>query len=161
MRRNLLAIGFIFSTITDVCLFLVFPFLLAFGTYPLSIILRGVGWIKLGKESKFKIFTVTGVGILILGFSFYIMMLSGITESLLFIIMPWVIYSLMEFSSYIKVNKVFGVKLIGIAMIIFMSALPLFPRTPLEGEQLLQSFRYAFIPLLVSSIITAISFLRK
>jgi len=168
MRKPLLGAGFVLSAITDFALLLTalfFPmvFNLAFGTFPLSIILRGIGWIRLGKESKFRLFVATGSAVLVLGLIFYVSLM--VAKELSLSIALWIVYSMMELLSYIKVNRALGNRLIIFACIsiigIATTALITLPKPTALGLETLSPLRYALIFLLSSSIIAAISFLKK
>jgi len=169
MRKPWLGIGFTLSAITDfLLLFTALPlllgaFYLAFGTYPLSVIIRGIGWIKLGRESRVRLFKAAGSAVIILGLLFYVSLLAA--KEPRFSIIVWIVYSLMEFSAYVKVSSTLGTRLIGFACISIIGiatvvwiAVPDAATLRLEA---LPRLSYAFIFLLASSLIAAVSFLRK
>ncbi len=150
--RPLGTLGFIFSAITVAALLPIPPIMVAFVTYPISIIVRAIAWILTGlKTGKFHIATGAAVGIL--GSIFYLLItvsggLIGKAEHLIFL---WMIYSTFEFISYIKLKgatRTFlgaSVNIVGIIL-----AYPLII--------IHKSYHPVLIPLLISAIMAAISF---
>jgi|GEM_PF-1944793 hypothetical protein len=70
IKNYLLTTGFSFSLLTD---FFILDSAatgigLAIGTYPISILLRGIGWILLASKLSIKMFSFTWIIVLFLGF---------------------------------------------------------------------------------------------
>jgi hypothetical protein len=124
--RALLAIGFIFSFLTDVSMVtLILP---ALFTYPVSILLRGFGWIFIGRRIG-GFYYLTGFLVLVFGALLYLSIVyEPIRDSQLSRMFPlyWIIYSVFELLSYISLGRLSSlfyaacISILGIAMVAYM-----------------------------------------
>ncbi len=125
-HRILLSLGFIFSFFTDVSMVtLILP---ALYTYPISIFLRGFGWIILGRRIN-RFYYTTGISVLIFGALLYLSVVyPPVRDSQLGKIFPlfWIIYSIFELLSYIslgRLSKLFYaacISALGISIVAYM-----------------------------------------
>lgn len=134
--KILLGVGFIFSAITTGLLGLatsalgiVFAGLapIALYTYLVGFILRGVGWIGLGRSFS-NLYKITGIMVLLLGIGVVIFFSMKIA---LMMALSWSIYTLLEFYSYStlrKISKLFTgamISIIGLIIVdINLAAIP-------------------------------------
>ena len=175
MSQKILGTGFLLSFITQL-LILINPFLafIAIFTYIGSIILRTIGWNKMGQITNEGYYSKIGIAVLILGILFISLVLgSQIVEQIfgpndylyVFIaILMWVIYSLLEWVAYLKLfragKRIFAgsaISVIGILVIIAI-AINLTTSNVAEAIFLILFFRAGILFLAISSLISAIGF---
>jgi len=164
----ILGLGFIFSAITIALLFGVTTSVFAFLTYPISVILRIIGWIKLRQYKT--LYLIIGVMIIILSPIYYLgflMMetwvnLLGIAFGPLLgmLISVWIIYSIFEAIGYFSLGKestrlFYGALISLVGILIVVIHIP----TILVSKSINILLKlYPALPfLLISSIIAAIS----
>jgi hypothetical protein len=166
--RALGFIGFILSGITNILVIGMITAYYALFTYPISILFRGMGWIVISRAMRRKLYLLTGLAVLILGFIFFVNV-GGFGEAfskrfvtgskIIFPIIVWTIYSLTEFVSYNRLrgySKMFNVShisILGIAIILGAALI-------FVEEEIVSYIIVGSIPLLVSSFSAAIAFLR-
>ncbi len=109
--KILLGVGFIFSAITTGLLGLATSIigiafaglaLMALYTYLIGFILRGIGWIGLGRSFS-NLYKITGIMVLLLGIGVVMFFFMKIA---LMMALLWSIYTLLEFYSYSTLRKV-------------------------------------------------------
>jgi len=100
LGKILLSLGFIISFLTNLLIATYIFALLALYTYGATVSLRGLGWLLLRRFTKVNI--LTGIVVLILGWAFLLLGLSTGRA----ILTLWVLYSLVEAYSYIKMSRV-------------------------------------------------------
>lgn len=161
-----LGMGFIFSAITIASLLVPYILLLAFFTYPISVILRIIGWLRMGRVMKF--FGFVGSVMILLSPLYYlgyfiggsIAPLLGITMwgLLTIMIVSWAIYSIFEALSYFYLaregNKAFYGALISIPGIILV----LYQYRIILSNDLMTALAYLYYALLfliISSLLAA------
>ena len=177
--KNILGIGYIFSFLTLLALFSIIGVFIALITYPLSIILRSIGWVSLGRNLEEGKYKLTGISDIILGFLFFVSILGGEaisnvigigSEYILFMgLIFWATYSIIEWVSYLTFFKK-GLKLfigsmisiIGIILTLAFYGSALMGGNGGLGELfiLLYILRVSTVFLMVSSLITAIAFFK-
>ena len=163
------AVGFLFSAATNTLILGMITAIYALFTYPISILLRGVAWIKLFRESGDKYYMATGIATLILGMLVFTMFLPssdtlGIwgdrdgLETLAIPIFIWTIYSLFELRAYYRLRiytRMFTIAQVSIVGIIIVLMI-VFGMPDTRAETLV----YGVPPLLLSSITAAAGFLK-
>lgn len=121
-----LGIGYIFSFLTLLSFLGGSTAIFAFFTYPISIILRAIGWIRLG--ISINKYLITGIAVIILAPIYYIGFLYqefiiditglGVGQLLVILLSIWLIYSIFEAIGYFMLsqddNKIFYGALISI-----------------------------------------------
>ncbi len=100
--KLLLGVGFIFSAITTGSIGSLFLAFIALYTYLIGVVLRGAGWIVLGRSFS-KLYVVTGIIVLLFGIG---VLSSFLMENISMMILLWSIYTLMEFYSYFTLRKI-------------------------------------------------------
>ncbi len=167
IHRILLTIGFIFSFFTDVSMVtLILP---ALFTYPISILLRGFGWLILGRGIN-GFYYLTGISVLMLGALLYLSVVyEPLRDSQLGRMFPlfWIIYSVFELLSYISLRRLNSsfyaacISILGIAIVVYMTISQTIPGfSSAEYSALSPAILALFATLSLSSLAAAISFSR-
>ena len=162
--RVLGGLGFIFSAITDMLVLSIFLSYLAMITYPISILLRGVACILLSGSLKNRFYAAVGILVMFLGALFFLTLLGGgdlleAGPSELFIpVVIWAVYSLIEFSAYLRLriySKVFlgaMISIVGIAVLLLGVILPA------TSDEMYQYLQAGLVPLIISALMASIGF---
>lgn len=166
-HRILLSLGFIFSFFTDISM--VTMILPALFTYPISIFLRGFGWIILGRRIS-GFYYITGIFVLIFGALLYLSVVyQPVRDSQLGRMFPlfWIIYSVFELLSYISLGRLSGlfyiacISILGIAIVAYMMISQTMPGySQSEHPASSPSILALFATLSISSLAAAISSLK-
>ncbi len=162
-----LGVGFIFSAVSIGSLLVPIISIFAFFTYPISVILRAIGWIRLGASVRKYIFTAIAIIIFApvyyLGFFINeaVSKALSITSSqfLAIMILAWVIYSIFELIGYFwlgrEATRIFYgamISIVGILIVILH-----IPNIWVSDDILSLASLYIALPfLLTSSIIAAV-----
>jgi len=162
-----LGIGFIFSFLTITSLLTLVLAMATLLTYPISTLLRAIGWVLLGRW-KLRRFIVTGMAVIILapivygGFIFNqaIQNTFNLTfgQVLAIMIIAWAIYSFFEFASYYFLGRE-ETKLFYGAMISILGILIILLNIPSVIEKGLDAFDAIYPGLFflwISSLLAAI-----
>jgi len=174
MVRNLsdsgnavLGIGYFFSVLTILTFLGGSTAVFAFFTYPISIVLRGVGWIRLG--INIKKYLITGIAIIVLAPLYYMGFLFNepvsktlglkIGQLLAILLAIWLIYSIFEAVGYFMLGRDNNKRFYG-ALISIIGLLVVFYNLPViwsgKGLETLILLYPALPFLLLSSIFAAI-----
>ena len=173
----MLGLGFVLSFITLVLLATIYGAFLAFFTYIVSILLRGIGWISLSKAVNKRFFVGVGFSVIVCGLLFIesliridiIMLATGLPENIIIlgIFSFWIIYSIIEWFGYLVIAKTWKslfcgsmVSLIGISVLLITLLCGITIQYGINMV-IICPLRYYIIllPLIVSSLISAIGFL--
>ena len=158
--RVLLIIGFILSILTNIFLLLIYTVLLSLYIYPVSILFRGLGWLSSGVYIRVNI--LSGLAVLILGFSLFIGLVGEHINSISLIIYLWSIYTVLEACSYYRLSKyapVFKVGMISLLGVVYsILIINIFPGL-WEGVSNDSDIVIYFIPVYILNIISCISVL--
>ena len=155
--------GYLISFIIGILWLTIFGLMYAVVLYPVTILLRTIGWSSAAKSFKKKLFYVTAAVVLLLGFIIFVSILSqvGDVETVKTLTILWAIYSLIEFVSYgllIKYSKIFVASLSSIIGILVMVN---FITTPVTQVQEIYTFAVIAVPfLIISSLASFIGFFR-
>ncbi|MEM1610813.1 MAG: hypothetical protein QXQ57_04105 [Sulfolobales archaeon] len=163
-HRVLLTMGFIFSFLTDVSMAtLIYP---ALFTYPISVLLRGFGWIFLGRRVS-GFYYLTGFLVLIFGALLYLSVVyQPFRDSQLGKVFPlyWIIYSVFELLSYISLGRLSTsfyaacISILGIAIVSYMMISQTIPGySTKEHPASSPAILALFATLSISSLMAAIS----
>ena len=167
IHRTMGTIGFTFSTIVDLLVLGKITILYALFIYPVNIVCRSVSWITLGRAFKKGFYKLTGLIVLILGISVFLMFtvmgqfLGVLERAILISLLLWIIYSLFEFTSYHKLKnftKRFSIARISLIGIILVT-IGIFSQLEQPMEQWISGpVILGFLFLILSSILAASGF---
>lgn len=162
-HRVLGGLGFILSGLTNILVFLLVTAYLAVFTYPLSILLRGLGWISLSRRVGSGFYGLVGMAVIILGGAFFLTLLGGgdltslTGESLMVPVTIWAVYSFLEWVSYLRLRiftRMFLPAMASIVGIVLIMASTVI----YYGDDALILIRIGMVPLIISAFSAAIAF---
>ncbi len=158
--KAILILGFIASIFTNIFLLLVFTAIIALYTYPVSITLRGIGWLSSFGLSKLNI--LTGLAVLVMGFSIFIGLIGEDISDVSMVVYLWSIYSLVEAYTYYKLrtySPMFKMGLISIPSIVYANIIVLLYSGEILGLTNESDIVIYFIPSFILNILSCIGVL--
>ncbi len=125
---RLLCAGFMLSFVTAASMAVIVLPYVAFVTYVPSVVLRGLGWMGLGRQRGRGLYTATGLLVLLLGIGLFGVFAFGYAAERLFnpiyaIVAMWAVYTLAEFASYVSLrgtSRAFPVASINIVAVVLV-----------------------------------------
>ncbi len=166
---RLLSIGFILSFVTSASIAVIVLPYVALITYLPGVVLRGLGWMSLGRGRSRGLYTATGLLVLLLGIGTFGAFVFGYAVERMFnpiyaIVAMWTVYTLAEFASYVSLRGtssaflVASINVIAVALILLLvGSLRGLEEAVMAAEVLL---RPAFAIMAVSALAAAVGSLR-